>query len=32
MTYNLPVVYAKNAGVLEEVGKLAPEAGSELLT
>ena len=27
MTYNLPVVYAKNAGVLEEVGKLAPEAG-----
>ncbi len=26
-TYNLPVVYAKNAGTLEDVGKLAPEAG-----
>ena len=26
-TYNLPVVYPKNAGVLEDVGKLAPEAG-----
>jgi len=26
-TYNLPVVYRKNAGVLEDVGKLAPEAG-----
>jgi hypothetical protein len=26
-TYNLPVVYAKNAGAVEEVGKLAPEAG-----
>lgn len=26
-TYNLPVVYAKNAGVVEDVGKLAPEAG-----
>jgi hypothetical protein len=26
-TYNLPVVYTKNAGVLEDVGKLAPEAG-----
>jgi membrane-associated phospholipid phosphatase len=26
-TYNLPVVYAKNANTLEDVGKLAPEAG-----
>ncbi len=26
-TYNLPVVYQKNAGVLEDVGKDAPEAG-----
>jgi hypothetical protein len=26
-TYNLPVVYPANAGVLEDVGKLAPEAG-----
>jgi hypothetical protein len=26
-TYNLPVVFPKNAGVLEDVGKLAPEAG-----
>lgn len=26
-TYNLPVVYPKNAGTLEDVGKLAPEAG-----
>jgi hypothetical protein len=26
-TYDLPVVYPKNAGVLEDVGKLAPEAG-----
>ena len=26
-TYNLPVVYAKNAGTVEDVGKLAPEAG-----
>jgi hypothetical protein len=26
-TYNLPVVYPKNAGVVEDVGKLAPEAG-----
>ena len=26
-TYNLPVVYPKNAGVLEDIGKLAPEAG-----
>jgi hypothetical protein len=26
-TYNLPVVYAKNAATLEDVGKLAPEAG-----
>jgi hypothetical protein len=30
-TYNLPVVYPRNAGVLEDVGKLAPEAG-RLLT
>jgi hypothetical protein len=30
-TYNLPVVYPQNAGVLEDVGKLAPEAG-HLLT
>jgi len=27
LTYNLPVVYAKNAGVVEDVSKLAPEAG-----
>jgi hypothetical protein len=26
-TYSLPVVYPKNAGVLEDVQKLAPEAG-----
>ena len=26
-TYNLPIVHPKNAGVLEDVGKLAPEAG-----
>jgi membrane-associated phospholipid phosphatase len=26
-TYNLPVVYPKNANTLEDVGKLAPEAG-----
>lgn len=26
-TYNLPVVYAKTAGTVEDVGKLAPEAG-----
>ncbi|HEX4169527.1 MAG TPA: phosphatase PAP2 family protein [Bryobacteraceae bacterium] len=26
-TYDLPVVYPKNAGTVEEVGKLAPEAG-----
>jgi membrane-associated phospholipid phosphatase len=26
-TYNLPVVYEKNANTLEDVGKLAPEAG-----
>jgi hypothetical protein len=26
-TYNLPVVYPKNADVVEDVGKLAPEAG-----
>jgi hypothetical protein len=26
-TYNLPVVYAKNADTREDVGKLAPEAG-----
>jgi len=26
-TYNLPVLYAKNANTLEDVGKLAPEAG-----
>jgi hypothetical protein len=26
-TYNLPVVHPENAGVLEDVGKLAPEAG-----
>ncbi len=26
-TYNLPVVHPLNAGVLEDVGKLAPEAG-----
>jgi membrane-associated phospholipid phosphatase len=26
-TYNLPVVYAKNVGRLEDVGQLAPEAG-----
>jgi hypothetical protein len=30
-TYNLPVVYAKTAGSVEDVGKLAPEAG-HLLT
>jgi hypothetical protein len=26
-TYGLPVVYPRNAGVVEDVGKLAPEAG-----
>jgi hypothetical protein len=26
-TYNLPVVYPKNAGILEDVEKLAPKAG-----
>jgi hypothetical protein len=26
-TYNLPVVYPKNAGLREDVGKLAPKAG-----
>jgi hypothetical protein len=26
-TYDLPVVYPQNAGVVEDVGKLAPEAG-----
>jgi hypothetical protein len=26
-TYNLPAVYPKNVGVLEDVGKLASEAG-----
>lgn len=26
-TYNLPVVYPKNAGVVEDVARLAPEAG-----
>ena len=26
-TYNLPVVYSNNAGTVEDVGKLAPEAG-----
>lgn len=26
-TYNLPVVHPKNAGVTEDVGKIAPEAG-----
>lgn len=26
-TYNLPVVFSRNAGVLEDVGKLIPEAG-----
>jgi hypothetical protein len=26
-TYNLPVVYPKNAAIKEDVGKLAPEAG-----
>ncbi len=26
-TYNLPVVFPQNAGALEDVGKLAPEAG-----
>jgi hypothetical protein len=26
-TYNLPVVYPKNAGSPEDIGKLAPEAG-----
>jgi len=31
-TYNLPVVYPKNVGVLEDVGKLAPEAGYLLTT
>jgi PAP2 superfamily len=31
-TYNLPVIYSKNANVLEDVGKLAPEAGYLLTT
>ena len=31
-TYGLPVVYPKNAGTLEDVGKLAPEAGYLLTT
>lgn len=31
-TYNLAVVYPKNRGVLEDVGKLAPEAGYLLTT
>jgi hypothetical protein len=31
-TYNLPVVYPKNANVLEDVGKAAPEAGYLLTT
>ncbi len=26
-TYNLPVVFAQNAGAVEDVGKVAPEAG-----
>ena len=26
-TYALPVVHRQNAGILEDVGKLAPEAG-----
>ena len=26
-TYNLPVVYPQNANMVEDVGKLAPEAG-----
>jgi hypothetical protein len=30
-TYNLPVVYAKNAVTVEDVGKLAPEAGYLLI-
>jgi hypothetical protein len=29
-TYNLPVVYPKTAGSVEDVGKLAPEAGNLL--
>jgi hypothetical protein len=31
-TYGLPVVYPKNAGTPEDVGKLAPEAGYLLTT
>ncbi len=31
-TYGLPVVYPETAGVLEDVGKLAPEAGYLLTT
>jgi hypothetical protein len=31
-TYGLPVVYPQNAGTLEDVGKLAPEAGYLLTT
>jgi hypothetical protein len=31
-TYDLPVVYPKNAGRVEDVGKLAPEAGYLLTT
>lgn len=31
-TYNLPVVYPKYVGVVEDVGKLAPEAGYLLTT
>jgi hypothetical protein len=29
-TYDLPVVYPKNAGVIEDVAKIAPEAGNLL--
>lgn len=31
-TYNLPVVHPKNAGVTEDVAKMAPEAGYLLTT
>jgi hypothetical protein len=31
-TYNLPVVYPKTANTIEDVGKLAPEAGYLLTT
>ena len=30
-TYGLPVVYSETAGVVEDVGKLAPEAGYLLM-